>query len=168
MAGIYCNKNNWKPMLDNEDFFEEFLMPIYLLSPFANNTPPLPTKTFNLIRDLIPEYVNEIRKFWLPRRQQEMAREKGVVIANQADRIGRNEPCPCGSAKKFKKCCGKWWFLPFGAPPTNYWQYFSTLSYWVYRYMLYPYCTLYASNNCSVHFSVSQNRNFVITDCKRL
>ena len=22
-------------------------------------------------------------------------------------RIGRNEPCPCGSGKKFKKCCGK-------------------------------------------------------------
>ncbi len=21
-------------------------------------------------------------------------------------RIGRNEPCPCGSGKKFKKCCG--------------------------------------------------------------
>ena len=22
-------------------------------------------------------------------------------------RIGRNEPCPCGSGKKYKKCCGK-------------------------------------------------------------
>jgi SWIM/SEC-C metal-binding protein len=21
--------------------------------------------------------------------------------------IGRNEPCPCGSGKKYKKCCGK-------------------------------------------------------------
>lgn len=21
--------------------------------------------------------------------------------------IGRNDPCPCGSGKKFKKCCGK-------------------------------------------------------------
>lgn len=21
--------------------------------------------------------------------------------------VGRNEPCPCGSDKKFKKCCGK-------------------------------------------------------------
>jgi uncharacterized protein YecA (UPF0149 family) len=20
--------------------------------------------------------------------------------------IGRNDPCPCGSGKKFKKCCG--------------------------------------------------------------
>lgn len=23
------------------------------------------------------------------------------------DKIGRNEPCSCGSGKKFKKCCGK-------------------------------------------------------------
>jgi uncharacterized protein YecA (UPF0149 family) len=21
-------------------------------------------------------------------------------------KIGRNEPCPCGSGKKYKKCCG--------------------------------------------------------------
>jgi len=23
-----------------------------------------------------------------------------------SDRVGRNDPCPCGSGKKFKKCCG--------------------------------------------------------------
>lgn len=23
------------------------------------------------------------------------------------EKVGRNEPCPCGSGKKFKKCCGK-------------------------------------------------------------
>ena len=22
-------------------------------------------------------------------------------------RIGRNDPCPCGSGKKYKRCCGK-------------------------------------------------------------
>ncbi|KLT16039.1 hypothetical protein AA980_21725 [Neobacillus vireti] len=22
-------------------------------------------------------------------------------------RVGRNDPCPCGSMKKYKKCCGK-------------------------------------------------------------
>ena len=25
----------------------------------------------------------------------------------KANKIGRNEPCPCGSGKKFKKCCGR-------------------------------------------------------------
>lgn len=24
----------------------------------------------------------------------------------RADKVGRNDPCPCGSGKKFKKCCG--------------------------------------------------------------
>mgnify|MGYP002626196835 FL=1 len=23
-----------------------------------------------------------------------------------SQKIGRNDPCPCGSGKKFKKCCG--------------------------------------------------------------
>ncbi len=25
----------------------------------------------------------------------------------QKKKVGRNDPCPCGSGKKFKKCCGK-------------------------------------------------------------
>jgi preprotein translocase subunit SecA len=25
----------------------------------------------------------------------------------EAGRVGRNDPCPCGSGKKYKKCCGK-------------------------------------------------------------
>jgi uncharacterized protein YecA (UPF0149 family) len=24
-----------------------------------------------------------------------------------SSKIGRNDPCPCGSGKKFKKCCGE-------------------------------------------------------------
>ncbi len=38
----------------------------------------------------------EIRKAYM--------RSKTVV---KAPKIGRNEPCPCGSGKKYKKCCGK-------------------------------------------------------------
>ncbi len=30
-----------------------------------------------------------------------------VVPAGAPSAIGRNEPCPCGSGKKFKQCCGK-------------------------------------------------------------
>jgi Mlc titration factor MtfA (ptsG expression regulator) len=25
---------------------------------------------------------------------------------DRPDKIGRNDPCPCGSGKKYKKCCG--------------------------------------------------------------
>jgi preprotein translocase subunit SecA len=27
-------------------------------------------------------------------------------IRNVAPKVGRNDPCPCGSGKKYKKCCG--------------------------------------------------------------
>jgi hypothetical protein len=30
-----------------------------------------------------------------------------ATISRDSDRIGRNEPCPCGSGKKYKKCCGR-------------------------------------------------------------
>jgi preprotein translocase subunit SecA len=37
--------------------------------------------------------------------KQEKPREKEKVPAGKA--IGRNDPCPCGSGKKYKKCCGR-------------------------------------------------------------
>jgi len=27
--------------------------------------------------------------------------------SKKSDSIGRNDPCPCGSGRKYKKCCGK-------------------------------------------------------------
>ena len=29
------------------------------------------------------------------------------TVKREEPKIGRNDPCPCGSGKKFKKCCGK-------------------------------------------------------------
>ena len=28
-------------------------------------------------------------------------------IVNETPKVGRNDPCPCGSGKKYKKCCGQ-------------------------------------------------------------
>lgn len=28
-------------------------------------------------------------------------------ITREVEKIGRNDPCPCGSGKKYKKCCGR-------------------------------------------------------------
>ena len=36
--------------------------------------------------------------------KKEYNRSKTVV---KGDKIGRNDPCPCGSGLKYKKCCGK-------------------------------------------------------------
>jgi len=33
--------------------------------------------------------------------------KKQQPIVNKSGEVGRNDPCPCGSGKKYKKCCGK-------------------------------------------------------------
>ena len=52
--------------------------------------------------------------------KEEVEAEEQAVAAAKAERekdpgkyrlkadaqVGRNDPCPCGSGKKFKKCCG--------------------------------------------------------------
>ena len=39
-----------------------------------------------------------------------LSQDKGGIsktIVNEGPKIGRNDPCPCGSGKKYKNCCGK-------------------------------------------------------------
>lgn len=33
--------------------------------------------------------------------------EGRTPVTREDDKVGRNDPCPCGSGKKYKKCCGK-------------------------------------------------------------
>ena len=33
--------------------------------------------------------------------------KKQVTVKNTEKKVGRNDPCPCGSGKKYKNCCGK-------------------------------------------------------------
>jgi uncharacterized protein len=39
------------------------------------------------------------------RRQAEANRARSQCLENPFKGVGRNHPCPCGSGKKFKKCC---------------------------------------------------------------
>ena len=40
--------------------------------------------------------------------EEELIRNTEKVDPIQADKApGRNDPCPCGSGKKYKKCCGR-------------------------------------------------------------
>ena len=34
-------------------------------------------------------------------------RQKPVTVRRETPKVGRNDPCPCGSGKKYKNCCGK-------------------------------------------------------------
>ena len=36
-----------------------------------------------------------------------MSNATNVIDIRTKEKIGRNEPCPCGSGKKYKKCCGR-------------------------------------------------------------
>ncbi len=49
--------------------------------------------------DKLPEYYLE--NYTESEPEQEM---QGTVVNEY--KVGRNEPCPCGSGKKYKKCCG--------------------------------------------------------------
>ena len=46
-------------------------------------------------RPRLGSYVAELRVYWQSKRQ----------VVNLTPKVGRNEPCPCGSGKKHKKCC---------------------------------------------------------------
>ena len=35
------------------------------------------------------------------------ASSKPETVRREAPKVGRNDPCPCGSGKKYKKCCGR-------------------------------------------------------------
>ena len=56
--------------------------------------------------DLNAKYYAELEKLtaesWLTMMDDE---DEGPKPARPRDPVGRNDPCPCGSGKKFKKCC---------------------------------------------------------------
>jgi hypothetical protein len=62
--------------------------------------------------------IERLRKEWLstprdafdgkrPSEMLSLAQGKVDTFRRQDPRVGRNDPCPCGSGKKFKKCCGR-------------------------------------------------------------
>ena len=40
-------------------------------------------------------------------KKAEIAREYREANIAHSNKVGRNDPCPCGSGKKYKNCCGK-------------------------------------------------------------
>lgn len=62
--------------------------------------------------DAIEPSLMRIHTYWLERRPSGPpgasypGHEAGTTLVRAAPKIGRNDSCPCGSGKKFKKCCG--------------------------------------------------------------
>ena len=70
-------------------------------------------QTLSILFRIQPAEPDKIEAIHKPKEQNlifsgsdgEPQKKKPVRRAN--DKTGRNDPCPCGSGKKFKKCCGK-------------------------------------------------------------
>jgi uncharacterized protein len=51
------------------------------------------------IQDNLPVIVQTLYNFWRNKRN-------GGTVKHEEPKSGRNDPCPCGSGRKFKQCCG--------------------------------------------------------------
>ena len=49
----------------------------------------------------------KVEKKRMSKNIKEGAAEKQQTVKRQAPKVGRNDPCPCGSGKKYKNCCGR-------------------------------------------------------------
>jgi preprotein translocase subunit SecA len=75
-------------------------------------------ESFELVLDMLDRVkMDTIRKlFAIQPAREELTHEQPVMFFNKGNespretkdkKIGRNDPCSCGSGKKYKKCCGK-------------------------------------------------------------
>ncbi len=63
------------------------------------------TYTQKNIRDIHHEtaYFKKINGDWM----YSVGQMTPTTVVREGRKIGRNEPCPCGSGKKYKNCCGR-------------------------------------------------------------
>lgn len=96
----------WQPLFDDPAGRQCYL-PIHLLgaedvSPEEEALTLTPAQRAALAAQIEGSLL-QMHAFWLPWRQAVAEREQARRLS---PKVGRNEPCPCGSGKKFKKCCG--------------------------------------------------------------
>lgn len=59
-----------------------------------------------LIHDEISMFEDAQRSMDIPESLPRSSSDHNVTVQREEVRVGRNDPCPCGSGKKYKKCCG--------------------------------------------------------------
>lgn len=99
-------------LLWNHDEIMEDFFPVALLSFNQEQLQKLAEDDDSRIENLLQvgedglsqsvKYVNEI---WRKKRVSAMQEIRVKRHAVSEPKVGRNDPCPCGSGKKFKKCC---------------------------------------------------------------
>lgn len=109
MEGIALRRTDWQPLFDDPRGYE-WLNPIRLLGgdDLSENELTLtnkPAQREDLAKH-IQASVASIYRFWLPYRQAIYELQRARTVTRGHPKVGRNDPCPCRSGKKFKKCCG--------------------------------------------------------------
>ncbi len=107
MKGVELARADWQPLFDHAEMVE-VLRPLHLLGSeyIAGEEEKLvetPARREKLTRR-IPQSLAAIHAFWLPYRVA--AHADRAPVRRTGPKVGRNDPCPCGSGVKFKKCCG--------------------------------------------------------------
>jgi SEC-C motif-containing protein len=60
----------------------------------------------------VVEFIAKYRQLWqtIAHHERSRFRKSGqglwLFVEGETPKLGRNEPCPCGSGKKYKQCCG--------------------------------------------------------------
>jgi len=93
----------WQPLLDAEEG-AELLYPIMLYGSEAGweelQKDSALAGRHEEFAAALGECVIAIMEWWLP------VRKAKSTLRRETPKVGRNDPCPCGSGKKFKQCCG--------------------------------------------------------------
>jgi len=88
------------------DEVDELLFPFVVLAgelPDKEKRQFRPAEWLDLVKsceDGIGDAIVEVREYW------RLVRNPPTTVRRSSPKTGRNDPCPCGSGKKFKHCCG--------------------------------------------------------------
>jgi uncharacterized protein len=114
LRGMELRKDQWAALLDNEEN-GGWLVPIFALANENNPDPELrPYKKpvdaeqrERLIVGAAAGVTGLYQYFQAQRMVENQLFGNTATVRRVAPKIGRNDPCPCGSGKKFKHCCGR-------------------------------------------------------------
>jgi uncharacterized protein len=112
LRGMEFHKEQWAALLDDDEH-GGLLVPIFALAHEHDPDPEMrPHKEAMSAEDrerLIvgaAAGVTGIHRYFQGQRLVESF-DNATTIRRTVPKIGRNDPCPCGSGKKFKQCCGR-------------------------------------------------------------
>jgi preprotein translocase subunit SecA len=64
-------------------------------------------KTKRAVPEITPAALQGDRNLPMEEERKEAKGAPRAPFKRKTPKVGRNDPCPCGSGKKYKKCCGK-------------------------------------------------------------